>query len=84
MNYVKRKYVNELKKDQPLVSHHLKTLKKCGIVKSICFNCINSCMSKVHLLSELITKLQNFSTQDAYNSSSPVVKIFQYAIRQHH
>ena len=26
--------VNELKKDQPLVSHHLKTLKKCGIVKS--------------------------------------------------
>ena len=27
-------FVNELKKDQPLVSHHLKTLKKCGIVKS--------------------------------------------------
>ena len=26
--------VKELKKDQPLVSHHLKTLKKCGIVKS--------------------------------------------------
>ena len=25
--------VKELKKDQPLVSHHLKTLKKCGIVK---------------------------------------------------
>ena len=24
----------KLKKDQPLVSHHLKTLKKCGIVKS--------------------------------------------------
>jgi DNA-binding transcriptional ArsR family regulator len=27
-------FVNELKKDQPLVSHHLKILKKCGIVKS--------------------------------------------------
>ncbi len=26
--------VKELEKDQPLVSHHLKTLKKCGIVKS--------------------------------------------------
>jgi len=27
-------FVSHLKKDQPLVSHHLKTLKKCGIVKS--------------------------------------------------
>ncbi len=27
-------FVEHLKKDQPLVSHHLKTLKKCGIVKS--------------------------------------------------
>ena len=27
-------FVEELKKDQPLVSHHLKTLKQCGIVKS--------------------------------------------------
>ena len=27
-------FVVKLKKDQPLVSHHLKTLKKCGIVKS--------------------------------------------------
>ncbi len=27
-------FVMKLKKDQPLVSHHLKTLKKCGIVKS--------------------------------------------------
>jgi len=27
-------FVERLKKDQPLVSHHLKTLKKCGIVKS--------------------------------------------------
>lgn len=27
-------FVVNLKKDQPLVSHHLKTLKKCGIVKS--------------------------------------------------
>ena len=26
--------VKKLEKDQPLVSHHLKTLKKCGIVKS--------------------------------------------------
>ncbi len=26
--------VEELEKNQPLVSHHLKTLKKCGIVKS--------------------------------------------------
>ena len=27
-------FVNNLKKDQPLISHHLKTLKHCGIVKS--------------------------------------------------
>ena len=27
-------FVVNLKKDQPLISHHLKTLKKCGIVKS--------------------------------------------------
>ena len=27
-------FVKKLQKDQPLVSHHLKTLKKCGIVKS--------------------------------------------------
>ena len=26
--------VEELETEQPLVSHHLKTLKKCGIVKS--------------------------------------------------
>ena len=27
-------FVEKLEKDQPLVSHHLKTLKNCGIVKS--------------------------------------------------
>ena len=27
-------FVDSMKKDQPLISHHLKTLKKCGIVKS--------------------------------------------------
>ena len=27
-------FVEKLKKDQPLISHHLKTLKICGIVKS--------------------------------------------------
>ncbi len=27
-------FVEKLERDQPLVSHHLKTLKKCGIVKS--------------------------------------------------
>ena len=27
-------FVVKLKKDQPLVSHHLKTLKNCGVVKS--------------------------------------------------
>ncbi len=27
-------FVERLGKDQPLVSHHLKTLKMCGIVKS--------------------------------------------------
>ena len=26
-------FVESMKKDQPLISHHLKTLKKCGIVK---------------------------------------------------
>ena len=27
-------FVEKLEKDQPLVSHHLKILKQCGIVKS--------------------------------------------------
>ena len=27
-------FVQRLEKDQPLISHHLKTLKKCGILKS--------------------------------------------------
>ena len=27
-------FVDSMKKDQPLVSHHLKTLRNCGIVKS--------------------------------------------------
>lgn len=27
-------FVEKLERDQPLVSHHLKTLKRCGIVKS--------------------------------------------------
>ncbi len=27
-------FVDRIKKDQPLISHHLKTLKNCGIVKS--------------------------------------------------
>lgn len=27
-------FVTHLKKDQPLISHHLKTLKQCGIVSS--------------------------------------------------
>ena len=27
-------FVKKIKKDQPLISHHLKTLKNCGIVKS--------------------------------------------------
>ena len=27
-------FVEKTKKDQPLISHHLKTLKNCGIVKS--------------------------------------------------
>jgi DNA-binding transcriptional ArsR family regulator len=27
-------FVEKLEKDQPLISHHLKTLKNCGIVKS--------------------------------------------------
>ena len=26
-------FVEKLKKDQPLVSHHLKTLRRCGIVR---------------------------------------------------
>ena len=27
-------FVEEMKKDQPLISHHLKILKSCGIVKT--------------------------------------------------
>ncbi len=27
-------FVESMKKDQPLISHHLKTLKNCGIIKS--------------------------------------------------
>ena len=27
-------FVSDLKKDQPLISHHLKALKQCGIIRS--------------------------------------------------
>ena len=34
VNQLTYQVVEKLKKDQPLISHHLKTLKQCGIVKS--------------------------------------------------
>jgi DNA-binding transcriptional ArsR family regulator len=55
-------FVNHLKKDQPLISHHLKTLKKCGIVKSredgknVIYKISNN-----HQLSELISNITKAS-----------------------
>ena len=56
-------FVNELKKDQPLVSHHLKTLKKCGIVKSRDEGKKAMYMISSNQLSELITKVKKTSKE---------------------
>ena len=56
-------FVNELKKDQPLVSHHLKTLKKCGIVKSRDEGKKAMYMISSKQLSELITKVKKTSKE---------------------
>ena len=56
-------FVNELKKDQPLVSHHLKTLKKCGIVKSRDEGKKAMYMISSDQLSELITKVKKTSKE---------------------
>ena len=53
--------VKELKKDQPLVSHHLKTLKKCGIVKSRVHGKKSMYAITNNQLSELISSVTNTS-----------------------
>jgi len=54
-------FVGKMKKDQPLVSHHLKILKNCGILKSR--NEGKKAMYSIsnHNLSELITSITNVS-----------------------
>ena len=54
-------FVDKMKKDQPLVSHHLKTLKNCGIVKSR--NEGKKAMYSIsnHSLSDLISNITNAS-----------------------
>ena len=54
-------FVEKLKKDQPLVSHHLKTLKKCGIVKSRDEGKKAMYAISNKQLSELITNVTNAS-----------------------
>jgi len=53
--------VEKLKKDQPLVSHHLKTLKKCGIVKSRDQGKKSMYAISNNQLSELISNVTNTS-----------------------
>ncbi len=54
-------FVNNLKKDQPLISHHLKTLKKCGIVKSRDEGKKSMYSISNHQLSELISNITKAS-----------------------
>ena len=56
-------FVEKLKKDQPLVSHHLKTLKKCGIVKSRDEGKKAMYTITNEKLSELITKVTKTSKE---------------------
>ena len=53
--------VEKLEKDQPLVSHHLKTLKKCGIVKSREYGKKSMYAISNDQLSELITNVTKAS-----------------------
>lgn len=56
-------FVKNLKKDQPLISHHLKTLRDCGIVKSRSEG--KKMMYKISntQLSSLISNVKNASKQ---------------------
>ena len=54
-------FVDNLKKDQPLISHHLKTLKNCGIVKSRDEGKKSMYSITSHQLSELISNITKAS-----------------------
>ena len=54
-------FVEKMKKDQPLISHHLKTLKKCGIVKSRDEGKKSMYSISNHQLSELISNITKAS-----------------------
>ena len=54
-------FVDKIKKDQPLISHHLKTLKKCGIVKSRDEGKKSMYSISNHHLSELISNITKTS-----------------------
>ena len=54
-------FVEKMKKDQPLISHHLKTLKKCGIVKSRDEGKKSMYSISNHQLSELISNVTKAS-----------------------
>lgn len=59
--------VAELKKDQPLVSHHLRALKQCGIVRSR----ENGKMTMYSIANKEISRLIN----DITNASKKIVTI---------
>ena len=54
-------FVSKIKKDQPLISHHLKTLKNCGIVKSRDEGKRAMYSISNHQLSELISSITKAS-----------------------
>ena len=54
-------FVERLKKDQPLISHHLRTLKQCGIVKSRGDGKKTMYKISSNQLSELITNITKAS-----------------------
>jgi DNA-binding transcriptional ArsR family regulator len=54
-------FVSKIKKDQPLISHHLKTLKNCGIVKSRDVGKRAMYSISNHQLSELISSITKAS-----------------------
>ncbi|MGH1521507.1 MAG: ArsR/SmtB family transcription factor [Nitrosopumilus sp.] len=56
-------FVKKLEKDQPLISHHLKTLKNCGVVKSRCQGKKSMYSISNNKLSALITDITKTSRE---------------------
>lgn len=56
-------FVKKLEKEQPLISHHLKTLKNCSVVKSRCQGKNSMYSISNNKLSALITNITKTSRE---------------------